>query len=428
MGKKSLTQSTTKKKTTAKKKMATTAGKTVKQKKSPVKLKTDTKKAPPKKVVAPKAAMRTAPKKAAPVAKPQPTIRELILKPFDAVVPSDRYVPPGPSSPADITAPAFFTSDDPAAVERVRGLLKQTFDMADIAQAGRKAAAEKAAAEKAAAEKAAAEKAAAEKAAAEKAAAEKAAAEKAAAEKASITYEKPAASSAEGAMDKGTRMMVLGLAAGVALIFLMIIGASLSNTGKFYIKPDQGAIEIWQGKFAPKGETRLMTLPGVTAPEPAKAVYAKGDVFPLIFTYYVDKSDALLHAPGFPDLEGVRTYIERSLPYAVTPELKEIAYARMDGIDRLILLYKADVAAEQNTREGLETALGYIAAAGKLVPDEIQAALMTRKAETFQARLKALQAEAEAVAAREAEAGKKADAQPANAEMAAAQAKADRHD
>ena len=91
----------------------------------------------------------------------------------------------------------------------------------------------------------------------------------------------------------------------------------------------------------------------------------------------------------------------------------------MDGIDRLILLYKADVAAEKDTIEGIENALGYLTEAGKLVPDEVQAAIMAQKAQAFEARLAALQSaarEAEAQAAQEAEAAAKTEAEEAAGE------------
>ena len=42
-----------------------------------------------------------------------------------------------------------------------------------------------------------------------------------------------------------------------------------------------------------------MVLAGVTAPEPAKSVYTKADVFPLIFDYYVGKADAILAHRAF---------------------------------------------------------------------------------------------------------------------------------
>jgi transcription initiation factor IIE alpha subunit len=54
-------------------------------------------------------------------------------------------------------------------------------------------------------------------------------------------------------------------------------------------------------------------------------------------------------------------------------------HARINHIDRLILLYKADVAAIKGTRSGLEAALEYLEQAAELNPDEIETELIQKK-------------------------------------------------
>jgi hypothetical protein len=250
----------------------------------------------------------------------------------------------------------------------------------------------KAAAEKAAAEKAAAEKAAAEKAAAEKAAAEKAAAEKAAAEKAACSRD----------TDPSEKFLKYGIA-GFILLILLVIGASFINTSRFYIKPADGALEIWQGKFAPKGARLLISLPGTLYTDPIQDVYAKDDVFPLIFEYYIEKADTLLDVPGLPDFEGVRTYLNQALNYAVTDELAEAAKTRLDTLDLMVLLYKADVAASKDTVESLETTLDYLKQAAGFEMDALQKERIAQKTAAAAARLSALKAQAAAAAEKTAE-------------------------
>ena len=275
--------------------------------------------------------------------------------------------------------------------------------------AAEKAAAEKAAAEKAAAEKAAAEKAAAEKAAAEKAAAEKAAAEKAAAEKAAnekaalekaeairqaaeqkseveVTYESKAAkkpAEPKKPSDPVDNTVKL-IAAGVAFLMLLVIGASISNSTKYYLAENQGALEIWKGKFAPLGKKLIVALPGVAAPETIAAVYSADEVYPLAFDYYIDKEDALLDVSGIPDFDSIKSTLQTALEYGSTSELKQKAYTRLDTIDRIILTYKADVAASRGTIEGLAVAIGFLEDAIRLTSDPALKEMLEQKIASHQ--------------------------------------------
>jgi hypothetical protein len=291
--------------------------------------------------------------------------------------------------------------------------------------AAEKAAAEKAAAEKAAAEKAAAEKAAAEKAAAEKAAAEKAAAEKAAAEKAeaikkaaaqksdvSVSYEASAAKTQAAPKQPSDPVdnTIKLVAAGLAFLILLVVGASASNSFKYYLAQNQGALEIWKGKFAPLGKKMVIALPGVPAPEPFEAVYSADDVYPIVFQHYIDKADTLLDVPGIPDFDGIKATLKTALEYGSTSSLRTIAYNRLDNIDRLILTYKAEVAASRGTIDDLKAAVGFLTDADQLTTDEAQQALNAQKIAAHEAAIAKLeeeaaaqQAEAEAEAAQQAE-------------------------
>ena len=257
--------------------------------------------------------------------------------------------------------------------------------------AAKKAAAEKAAAEKAAAEKAAAEKAAAEKAAAEKAAAEKAAAEKAAAERAakepkpSISYEPPPDTAKPS--DTSSRPMQIGI--GVfALLILLIIGSSYLNQQHYYIKPIDGAIEIWQGKFAPKGSSLLISLPGQKHKAPVKQVYSQKDVFPLIYDYYRDKAATLMEVKGMPDFETEKDYLKKALCYSSTSQEKAAVTTRINSIDLMVLMSKAEAAISRNTVDSLETALQHLGQAAKLDLENFQEEQVKRKTELTQKLLK----------------------------------------
>lgn len=432
MGKKSLIKSTSKKKTAAKKsapakkiaaakkaagkkaakkkaakkkaapKKAAPKKKTAPKKKAAPK-KTPAKKAAPKKTVVKKAAPKKAPAKKAPVKKR--TAKELLNQKFE-------WPQTGKTVKVTRTAvkfkepPPFIASKDKKEIEQVKATLKRSFDMAAIKAAGRQAAEAKAAEEKAAAEKAAAEK--------------------AAAEKVSVSYDAQTAPAAPP-VDRTGQYFTFGAAGIAILLFLLVIGASLNNADTYYIRPADGAIEIWQGKFAPLGKKLLVTLPGVPAPEEIQSQYDKRTVFPLIYGYYINKADALLAAPGFPDFEEIKKYLEKAVNFAHTSDLRQAVYARIDGIDIAIYMYKANVAASRGTTEDLEIALDHLASAAALNPDDNLLELIEQKKVLFSEAIADNQAlaEAEAIAAEEALAAQQqaaeaseqaADQEPAPAE------------
>ena len=167
------------------------------------------------------------------------------------------------------------------------------------------------------------------------------------------------------------------------LIFIILMGlvirASYQNTKKYYLKSAAGAVEIWQGTFSPGGKKRILIMPGVQMPPTTKDVYAQQDVYQLAFKFYISKADVLMEVPGMPDFVGIKSYLNKALSFATTEELQQTVHARINHIDRLILLYKADVAATKGSRAGLETALKYLDQAAELNPDEIETELIQKK-------------------------------------------------
>ena len=388
MGKNSLLKSTSKakKKGPAKKKAAAKAKARPKAKATP-----KTKAAPkttPKAKALPKAKKKPAakPKKTAPkTPKKRVSVKDLMMKKFDVWKPETLYtVIPDKSDPKDFTAPPFFSGSEDE-TRRIKKLLLKKFDLAEI-----KAAAEKAAAEKAAAEKAAAEKAAAEKAAAEKAAAEKAAAEKAAEPEVSVSYEPP--DGGDTITDDPMEKAMKYLAAAFAVLIALVIRTSMINKNKFYLHATDGALEIWQGRFAPMGEACLITLPGVQPPEIIKDIYSKAEAFPLIFNYYVEKADTLLTVPGLPDFEGIKRYLNKATAYATTPDANEAVFGRLNNIELMILLYKADVSASKPTLSDLNEAKGYLSEAKRLDIDDLKIDLIRQKMDAVDRQIAALKA------------------------------------
>lgn len=355
----------------------------------------------------------------------KPTLGQLLLKKFDTPPPAELFKPP----PAARTgsAPPLIDAKDKETAARCRQLLKLSFSMQKLAEAARKAAEEKAAREKAEAEKKAAEKAARQKAEAEKKAAQKTAAEKAEKEEAvakvassggqddeprvKVAYaeEAPVTRKEKDPVENAIKIFI----AGLAFLILLVVGASIKNSGKYYIKEHDGAIEITKGKFAPLGQKHFITLPGVKAPEKPSQAFSRKEIFPLIFRYYLDKADNLLQSEGLPDFEGIKAYLEKALTFATSNQMRSEVYRRLDNIDRIVLMYKAEVAVAKDTRESLEEALDYLQEAKTLADDPDHKNLIGKKIEQVKERLAAIVAEAEAV---QSEAQGQSEVQPENTE------------
>lgn len=116
-----------------------------------------------------------------------------------------------------------------------------------------------------------------------------------------------------GAMNKG----IISLVAGFVFLVVILVGASISNTGKFYLENSKKGLTVYQGKFAPKGKFKLMTLPEVYAPENVKNTeYEKDEVYTLIFNFYLDKVKTLAKAQGTPDFDKIEKHLKKAVEFA----------------------------------------------------------------------------------------------------------------
>lgn len=172
----------------------------------------------------------------------------------------------------------------------------------------------------------------------------------------------------------------------IVTIFLigLIIYTSHLNTKKYYLKSYGGALEVWQGTFSPAGKKRVVSMPGVMPPEKIRPTYSQQDVYPIIFNYYLEKSDALIHAPGIFDFTDIKIYLHRALLYASTAEHRKAVQIRLNRIDRVILYYKAEVAASKGSIASLQAAVDFLDQAAALEPDEIEAELIEKKKQAIQ--------------------------------------------
>jgi hypothetical protein len=140
------------------------------------------------------------------------------------------------------------------------------------------------------------------------------------------------------------------------------------------------------------GEACLISLPGVQPPETIKDIYSKAEAFPLVFNYYVEKADTLLTVPGLPDFKGIKTYLNKARAYATTPSANEAVFSRLNNIELMILLYKADVSASKPTLSDLNQAKGYLSEAERLDIDDLKLDLIHQKIDAVDQQIAALKA------------------------------------
>jgi hypothetical protein len=200
-------------------------------------------------------------------------------------------------------------------------------------------------------------------------------------------------------LDPAAKLLLLTIT-GLVIIAIMIMAASSSNRGNFYIQPADGAVEIWQGRFAPLGKERILLLPGSEPPETLKAVYTKNEIYTFVFNYYLEKADTLLDVDGMPDFKGMKLYLGLAQTYAATPEHLTAVSSRLNTIALMTYLYQADVAASKGTASGLEAALDYLKLAAALKLDAGQSDLVAKKTQAVKdllATLKALPTKSEEI-------------------------------
>jgi len=173
--------------------------------------------------------------------------------------------------------------------------------------------------------------------------------------------------------------MVPVLAAGVIFLMTLVIAASYLNRDNYYLTAANGAVEIWQGRFAPMGKEKILILPGAQPPLAAKDVYSKNDMNVIAFNYYIDRADMLLEAPDMPEFNGIKLYLKTAMSYGATNEMRQAVRNRLNQIDMMIYLYKADVAASKGTLADFKKALAYMGQAATLDLDAAQSDLVNKK-------------------------------------------------
>ena len=174
------------------------------------------------------------------------------------------------------------------------------------------------------------------------------------------------------------RMIRYG-AAGLALLFTLIIAASYSNSSKYCLEPTDIGIQIWKGRFAPIGKELLVTLKGRTPAESVKDIYTKEEVSGMAYAYFMEEADKMMKDASYP-LENANCLLKKAVSFATTGQARNAAMEKLNGINLMPFLYKSDVAASSGN---LKDALRHLENASRLKLDERQAKLLAGKVEAL---------------------------------------------
>lgn len=173
--------------------------------------------------------------------------------------------------------------------------------------------------------------------------------------------------------------MVTFCIAGLVVLLAMVIWASALNVEKFYVKPVDGELEIWKGRFSPKGVKKIFTFKNSSVPTDLKEAYSEEEAFSIIFNGIINDADALLNTEGMPNFDLIRDALVDAQPFAVSPEMSQLLQKRLDKIDMMAMVYKADILAGKGTAANLKAARESLEKAAQLNLDEAEMGFIRQK-------------------------------------------------
>jgi len=166
--------------------------------------------------------------------------------------------------------------------------------------------------------------------------------------------------------------------AGIAILFIMLYLASTKNNAKYYLIEGKTGVELWQGDFSPMGQSHILTLMGMELPEDNKPSYSKSEVNPVICAFFLDQANDLLSDDNIPNLVEVKEYLLLAHDYADESTQKEIK-KRLNGIDFMMFVLKADLALQKGSNEDLKKAKSFINEAQELAEKNYQKDMLKKR-------------------------------------------------
>jgi hypothetical protein len=159
--------------------------------------------------------------------------------------------------------------------------------------------------------------------------------------------------------------------AGILALFIMLYMSSSSNHSKYYLVDGKAGVEVWQGNFSPMGKSYMLTLMGMELPETDQPFYSQAEIYPMICSFYLDQASELLSEDNIPNLVQVKEYLEMAHQFA-TDDIQQKIQKRLNGIDFMMFVLRADMAIQKGSEADLEKAREYIAEAEDLAEKNYQ--------------------------------------------------------
>lgn len=142
-----------------------------------------------------------------------------------------------------------------------------------------------------------------------------------------------------GDINKG----ILGLVAGFVFLVLLLVSASISNTGNFSLKKTDDGLAVYQGKFAPTGKYLLMTLPKGYVPKDIKKNYKEDEVYAIIYSFYMDNVKDLAKVKGAPNFNKIEKHLKKAIEYSSSRKEKKLAKNQLKALKDVSNDYKSDL-------------------------------------------------------------------------------------
>jgi hypothetical protein len=165
----------------------------------------------------------------------------------------------------------------------------------------------------------------------------------------------------------------------LAAVFAVLMIASALNSNNFYLEPTAAGLEIWRGKFSPKGKTLLEILPDVDLSIPVKSVYSRDEAMTVVFEYYMNQANQRAGVVAEPDFDVVAEQYAQARTYAPTSAQAAIADNRLRTIRAQSLISAADMATANPTPQNIDRALALLHEAAELATDRTQQQLIRVK-------------------------------------------------
>jgi len=146
-------------------------------------------------------------------------------------------------------------------------------------------------------------------------------------------YTPPPEAPPEAPMDKTLKYAI----GAFAFVIAILVMASLSNSNKFHFKHNEQMIELWQGKFAPMGETRVASFSDSKILEglPEQKYYTKRQALDAVSNYFIRRADKILNTGQTPDLKTAKSCLMQASRYAVSESTRRSVQLRLNSINRV---------------------------------------------------------------------------------------------